>query len=70
MSTQASDSEAELRREYIAAAEAHRVAVRQLILSRETATHEERERLYAAFNRTKFKTEATILRLFVVRSSV
>jgi hypothetical protein len=68
VSAQASDSEAELRREYIAAAEAHRVAVRQLILGRQTATNEERVRLYAAFNRTKSETEAAILRLFAVRS--
>jgi hypothetical protein len=70
VSAQASNSEAELRRQYIAAAEAHREAVRQLILGRETATHEARERLYAAFNRTKLKTEATFLRLIAVRSTV
>jgi len=66
----ASDWEVELRRQYEAAAEAHRKTVREFILRRETSSRQDRECLRAELWRTKSKTEATITRLFAVRSTL
>jgi hypothetical protein len=66
----ASDSEAGSRRKFAAAAEAHLRAIRQFVLTRETANREERDRLRSAYHQTKVKAESAAARLFASRSKL